>query len=138
MGARRRPHLSGRKISAETFRARRACCSRDLNRKAVVHAFAPPECHRRVRIDVNPFLSMSGVQLAPIRQRPSLLRSHTVEGLPVRLQKAQRAIVENLNLNPAFVHLPMVEATEQRQVRQLRLASFRPVPHVMGIDVPRV
>ena len=38
----------------------------------------------------------------------------------------------------AFVHLPVMEAAQGRQVGQLRLAALGPVMHLVPVDVPAV
>ena len=61
--------------------------------------------------------------------------SGTLKCLAIRLREPECSIVERLNDDPAFVHQPMVEAAERDEVRELRLASMRPMLHVMAIDV---
>ena len=53
---------------------------------------------------------MIGQELPPIRKRLCVIGGHALEGFSIGLQKAQRSVVELLDLNFALVNLAMMEA----------------------------
>jgi hypothetical protein len=52
--------------------------------------------------------------------------------------KAQRAVIEYVNTRLPFMHEPMVEGTEEHQIRELGRPALRPMVDVMAVDVTLV
>jgi len=63
---------------------------------------------------------------------------YAVEGFAIGLQKAQRSVVELLDLNFALVNLAMMEAAELDKIRQLRFPAVGPVMYMVAVHVSRV
>jgi hypothetical protein len=74
--------------------------------------------------------------LPPVGKRSCMVRGHAVEGFTVGLQKAQRPIVEPLNLHLALVHLPVMEAAELDVQREA--APSAPKAHTKPLPPTRL
>jgi hypothetical protein len=58
-----------------------------------------------------------------------------IEASTIGSDESQCAVVERLNLDAAFVHEPVMEATQEQEVAQFRLAAVRPVMNVVAVDI---
>jgi hypothetical protein len=110
----------------------------DFDPKPVIHLLATPACDGRVLVDVDALLPVVLWQLPPVGQRACVIGGDALERLPVRSDKAECAVIENLHDDPALMHLAMVVAAELDEIGDLGFSSFRPVVDVMGIHVARV
>ena len=74
----------------------------------------------------------------PVAERLCVAGRDAIYGCAIRLHESQRAVVENLDANAAFVHGAMMEAAERHEIRGFRFAAVGPVLDVMCIEVTRV
>jgi hypothetical protein len=58
--------------------------------------------------------------------------------LTFRRHKSNRAVIQHLDYDVTFVHLPVMETTETHEVGELGLAAVRPMFDVMTVEIARV
>src|SRR5262245_28700672 len=110
----------------------------DFDTEAVVHVDTIPPSGGRASVDPDPALLVLVRNLRPVAQRLCVARRNAVDGRTIQLHETQRAIVQDLDTDAAFVHSPVMKATERYEVRRFRLTAVRPVLDVMRIDVSAV
>jgi len=120
------------------FRSSSGLLKQDKHAEAIVHLFAGPPCGRCVLVDVDSLLLVIGQELPPIRKRLCVIGGHALEGFSIGLQKAQRAIIELLDLNLALMHLAVMETAKLYEVGELRFPSICPMMDMMTVHIPRV
>jgi hypothetical protein len=81
----------------------------DLDRKAVVHRLATPTRGGGVLVDADTLLLVMLRQLPPVGQGARVIGGHAIEGLAVRSDKAQCAVIEDLYYDSALMDLPVME-----------------------------
>ena len=73
---------------------------------------APLQARRcRVAVDVQALFFMRGDQLVPIPKRLRVVGESAVEAFAAWRCESNGTVVEHVNLDVAFMHLPMMEAT---------------------------
>src|SRR3954463_10409551 len=100
----------------------------DLDGEIETHPVAFPARYWRLNIR----------QPAPVTERLRASRRDAVDRVAVRLHEPQRAIVEDLDADAAFVHRAVVKPAEGSEILQLRLTAIGPVLDVMRVEVARV
>ena len=81
----------------------------DIDRKAVIHSLATPACDGRVLVNVDALLPVVLWQLPPVGQRAGGIGGDALERLPIRSDKAQCAVIEDLYYDSALMDLPVME-----------------------------
>ena len=89
-------------------------------------------------MDLEPARSVPYLELLDRIDGNDRRRGHLRHHLAIRPSELQRPILKALELVAFLVHRAMVPPAEQRQVRERRGATLRPVLHVMPLPDPDV
>ena len=127
----RRIPVPGRRSRFRSSVARIPRRHRHHQRVVVVDALPVPVCCRGLAVDGEPeriALDDDGVG------RRGRLPPRGSDGQPVRIGEPERAVIEALHVEPAFVHQPVMGRAQQDEVVEGGLPAVGPVRDVMAVQ----
>jgi len=106
-----------------------------LHRQPIVHTLPAPPGRRSPRINADPALYVLGRQGPPISKRLCVPSCHAVDCVAIWSHEPNCTIIQDLDLNPSFMHAVMMPATQAQKIGRLGLAAVGPVVDVVCVHV---